>query len=183
MKTETLIELQSRIHNQNVAMGWHDEPRSLNTFVCLFHSELSEAMEGLRKNLMDDHLTQYPMFQVELADFVIRCFDYLGLQSFNGWNETIKEYNDDASEPWSSGCKSEIDLLAELHSLVSTSHVAASDKDISNSLIAGCVIGAYSFSFEHNFDLKQVIDEKVEYNKLRADHKRENRAKSNGKKF
>ena len=41
-----LIELQNKIHAQNVEMGWWDEERDFDTFVCLFHSELSEAMEG-----------------------------------------------------------------------------------------------------------------------------------------
>ncbi len=32
-------------------------------------------------------------------------------------------------------------------------------------------------------ELNQAISEKLEYNKNRADHKRENRAKANGKQF
>ena len=61
-----LIELQNKIHQQNVDMGWWDDPRPFSTFVCLFHSELSEAMEGDRKGLTDDHLPQYPMFWVQM---------------------------------------------------------------------------------------------------------------------
>ena len=41
-------------------------------------SELSEAMEGHRKNLMDDHLPTRKMFEVELADCIIRIFDIAG---------------------------------------------------------------------------------------------------------
>ena len=69
---KNLIELQNKIHAQNIQLGWWDNPRPFSTQVCLFHSELSEAMEGDRKNLMDDHLKQYPMVAVEIADFVIR---------------------------------------------------------------------------------------------------------------
>lgn len=46
--------------------------------ICLMHSELSEAMEGVRKNLMDDHLSHRKMEEVELADCVIRILDYCG---------------------------------------------------------------------------------------------------------
>lgn len=41
----------------------------------LMVSELAEAMEGHRKNLMDDKLPTRKMFEVELADCVIRIFD------------------------------------------------------------------------------------------------------------
>lgn len=50
--------------------------------LCLIHSEISEAMEGHRKNLNDDHLPHRKMLEVELADAVIRIGDlagYLGL--------------------------------------------------------------------------------------------------------
>lgn len=40
------------------------------------HSELSEAMEGERKDLMDDKLPHRKMAEVELADCLIRIFDY-----------------------------------------------------------------------------------------------------------
>ena len=41
-------------------------------------SELAEAMEGDRKNLMDDKLPHRPMREVELADAIIRIFDLAG---------------------------------------------------------------------------------------------------------
>ena len=46
--------------------------------LCLIHSEISEAMEGHRKNLDDDKLPHRKMLEVELADAVIRCFDLAG---------------------------------------------------------------------------------------------------------
>jgi len=46
--------------------------------LCLIHSEVSEAMEGYRKGLMDDHLPHRPMIEVELADAVIRIADLAG---------------------------------------------------------------------------------------------------------
>jgi NTP pyrophosphatase (non-canonical NTP hydrolase) len=44
----------------------------------LIHSEITEAFEGERKNLMDDHLPHRKMVEVELADALIRIFDYAG---------------------------------------------------------------------------------------------------------
>lgn len=46
--------------------------------LCLIHSEISEAMEGHRKSLMDDKLPHRPMIEVELADAMIRILDLAG---------------------------------------------------------------------------------------------------------
>jgi hypothetical protein len=52
--------------------------RNKGELLCLIHSEISEAMEGERKNLMDDKLPHRKMAEVELADALIRIFDYAG---------------------------------------------------------------------------------------------------------
>ena len=44
----------------------------------LIVSEVSEAMEGHRKSLMDDKLPERPMIEVELADALIRICDLAG---------------------------------------------------------------------------------------------------------
>lgn len=46
--------------------------------LCLVHSEISEAMEGHRKGLMDDKLPHRKMIEVELADAMIRIADLAG---------------------------------------------------------------------------------------------------------
>lgn len=51
--------------------------------LCLIHSEVSEAMEGHRKNLMDDKLPHRKMCEVELADAVIRIFDLAGAMGYD----------------------------------------------------------------------------------------------------
>ena len=88
--------------------------RNKGEMLCLIHSEISEAMEGARKNCMDDHLPYRNMEEVELADALIRIFDYA----------------------------------------------------------AG-----------HDLDVAGAFVEKLAYNAVRADHKPENRAKDDGKKF
>lgn len=49
--------------------------RNIGECLCLVHSEISEAMEGHRKGLMDDKLPRRTMFEVELADALIRILD------------------------------------------------------------------------------------------------------------
>ena len=65
-------------HGLATEAGWHDQPREVGTMLMLVVSEISEAMEGFRKNLNDDHLPSRKMVEVELADAVIRIMDLAG---------------------------------------------------------------------------------------------------------
>lgn len=56
----------------------HYWPFVLATKIALIHSEVSEGLEGLRKNLMDDKLTHRLGLETELADSLIRTFDIGG---------------------------------------------------------------------------------------------------------
>lgn len=57
---------------------WNEDKPDVPRLLMLCVSELSEAMEGHRKDLMDDHLPDRKMLEVELADAVIRIFDMAG---------------------------------------------------------------------------------------------------------
>ena len=97
-----LTELSKDIYAQNVSAGWYSDPqtgdrieRNVGEMLALIHSEVSEALEGYRKNLMDDHLPHRKMIEVELADAVIRICDlagYLGLDLASAVNEK-RAYN------------------------------------------------------------------------------------------
>lgn len=70
--------LQELCHGLAKEAGWHNKPRELGTDLMLIVSEVSEAMEGARKDLMDDHLPHRKMLEVELADAMIRILDTAG---------------------------------------------------------------------------------------------------------
>lgn len=78
-----LTELSKVVHAAN-AKWWQDPAtgqrieRNKGELIALMHSELSEALEGERKNLMDDKLPHRKMAEVELADTIIRILDYAG---------------------------------------------------------------------------------------------------------
>lgn len=52
--------------------------RNFGELIALCHSELSEALEGNRKDLQDDKLPHRRMDEVELVDCLIRIFDLAG---------------------------------------------------------------------------------------------------------
>lgn len=87
-------ELQDRIYQGNIKAGWWTnfqtgqiKPKGDVTEIlaklALVHSEVSEALEGVRKGLMDDKLPHRPMAEVEVADAIIRLLDLAGHE---GWD-------------------------------------------------------------------------------------------------
>ena len=61
--------------------GFWDVSQKDTTFyklsrIALMHSELIKCVEGIRKNLSDDHLPKRSMEVAELADTIIRIMDY-----------------------------------------------------------------------------------------------------------
>ncbi len=80
--------LQETIYQSNVKAGWYTDletgetpiKRNFGEVIALMHSELSEALEGWRKGLMDTHLPHRKMVEVELADTIIRLLDTAGAE-------------------------------------------------------------------------------------------------------
>lgn len=163
--------LSDRIFNANVKAGWWKTdtlgkviPRDRDTLYALFHSEVSEALEGKRKDLMDDHLPQYPMYVVELADTMIRIFDYLGyartLSDFEVTSGSVEATN-----------------IAHLHYILSRAWY--NDDDLLFDVLGSCI----NLINVEGYNWGEIVEAKLLYNAAREDHKPENRAKENGKKF
>lgn len=83
MIAHPLNDFAARVHAGN-AKWWTDLKtgerieRNVGELLMLATSELAEALEGHRKNLQDDKLPHRKMFEVEIADCVIRLFDIAG---------------------------------------------------------------------------------------------------------
>lgn len=75
----TINEIAKEIHDNSVAHGWYDEPRTFGDIVALCHSELSEALEAYRnkEDMCWLNGDKPDGMAVEMVDCVIRIFDYL----------------------------------------------------------------------------------------------------------
>lgn len=85
---EALNDLSRLCHGVN--SKWYVDPITLESIkvnagekFMLMVSEIAEAMEGERKDLMDDKLPHRKMAEVELADALIRIFDYAGYKGYD----------------------------------------------------------------------------------------------------
>jgi len=81
LEWQDAIDLLSRqCHAQSFVAGWWfaGVPRNLGELIALIHSEVSEALEGARKDKMDEHLPEFTSLEVELADTLVRIFDLAG---------------------------------------------------------------------------------------------------------
>lgn len=85
-------QLAAYVHETAVQKGWWEKDRNDFECLCLVHSELSEAVEGLREGNPTSEKLGAPFTQVEeeIADVFIRLMD---LSHKRGWRvfEAIRE--------------------------------------------------------------------------------------------
>lgn len=73
---ECVDDMAAKVYANAVAKGFWDADRNDGEMIALMHSELSEALEGIRNgNPPDSHCPEFSGAEIELADVVIRIFD------------------------------------------------------------------------------------------------------------
>ena len=84
MMVSELRDFQMRVHSTACSKGWWDTPAETGTCIALMHSELSEALEADRHgNPCDDKIPEFSGVEAELADVIIRIFDFAEAKEFD----------------------------------------------------------------------------------------------------
>jgi hypothetical protein len=176
---KNLNKMAQRIHQLNIK--WWQDPitgeriqRNKGELIALIHSEISEAYEGIKNDLIDDHLTHRKMEEVEMADGVIRAFDYAG-----GFGYNLEfDFHSRAAKGSKENCISQLHLI--LSSMLEVERKGKPGADI---ILSEFIYNVELYCETFGLDLKGAIEEKLAYNAQRSDHKPENRIKDGGKKF
>jgi NTP pyrophosphatase (non-canonical NTP hydrolase) len=92
------------VHQVAVSKGWWEEERNPGEMIALMHSELSEALEGLRKgNPPDEHLPEFKSVEVELADCIIRIMDFAARWGLRVGDALVSKHAFNATRPYKHG--------------------------------------------------------------------------------
>lgn len=71
--------------------------------VALMHTELSEAVEGIFFNSMDDKVTDFKSVVAELADCIIRIFHFCGRRALDLGGALVAKHAYNITRPWRHG--------------------------------------------------------------------------------
>lgn len=177
INTLSLNDLARYVHEQN-KRWWVDIntgaplKRNRGELLMLVITELAEAVEGIRKDLMDDKLPHRKMEEVEMADAYIRLLDYAGGFGFelDGGLNSLRTHDNQAEQ-----------VLEICIQIVRIYHQHSTEFEAY--YIADCLSLIRHYCELHDLDLIGAVEEKLAFNATREDHKHEVRKRDGGKKF
>jgi len=98
------------IHNLAIKKGWWTEPKTFGDVIALCHSELSEALEEFRNGRKPTEIYysdggKPEGIPIELADVVIRVFDFCGKEGIDIESAILEKHNFNKTRPTRHGGK------------------------------------------------------------------------------
>lgn len=172
-KQVNLNELAAIVHGANIKW-WQNietgEPITRNKMelLALVASEVSECLEGERKNLMDDKLPDRKMAEVEMADAFIRLLDFAA-----GFGIDLSLPSEVTYVPENKG--EALFLLMDYVVRIGNSETSVWI-DLSLAYIQ-------AYCEKHNYDFWGAFGAKLAFNATREDHTHEARRIAGGKQF
>lgn len=187
--------------------------RNRGELLCLIHSELSEALEGVMGDKKDSHLPHRDAEEVELVDTLIRVFDYcggFGLDLDKAYRMLFGEDKVSLGDGFSGYMKAAemirhlltptlpIDIsritgwYSAFHYIVDSALEGARkgllvpnqfDVTVEEFELARLLALIFAYSEMMDLDIDGAYWDKMDYNANRADHSHEERIKEGGKKF
>lgn len=188
-------EFAKEVHENSKAHGWWDDDRSVGEIIALCHSEVSEALEEYRAGNRIRPGQPTPMvyysgggyvatdvtkcckkpegIAVELADCIIRCFDWFGCMQFD-----VDALLADAAggERWM--CDMPIYQLDNFGGFISRLHLDlslayrcfcnASSTYATAMRMAVCCNEIFDWAQREGVDMEAILKLKHEYNKGRS---------------
>lgn len=195
-------QLCAEIHALNVR--WWTDPRTgerryrdRGEMLTLVHSELSEAMEGERKKLKDDHLPHRDMAEVELADVLIRMWDYCGGLKYDmdaaiAYHHPLLRDKSPAymqtyfQQRFFTRAGNKARQIGYMHAAVSKI-LELEDAGAPSDQVAGAILWLFALVFDYaaiwGYDLTGAVLDKLAYNRTRKDHTNAARLAAGGKQW
>lgn len=177
---KNLNQLAQRIHAQN--KNWWinletGEPlqRNEGELLMLVITELAEAVQGMRKDLMDDHLPHRKMEEVEMADAFIRLLDFAGGLKLELFIVHVSQY------AYLRSIRNKVSQILAVTKSVVDAHYR--DEQDASDAVSIAIAHIDEYCRIHHLDLEGAMEEKLAYNLKRADHSIEQRKLKDGKKF
>lgn len=185
-----IADLCRSVFADNVAMGWWNDlhtgeslvgKRNVGELLMLCVSELCEAADGLDDWKWDDKLPDRRMFEVELADFVIRVADLAGGLSLA---EDLGEAYGAVDPGPMTGYRAQDSLLRTIRYVSDAmEHHRKGRTSAMVVPLAAALRTVFHTGAGLGFDVTTAIAEKRDYNRTRADHQVAARRAADGKRY